>query len=221
MGVNIWENKGKLYLDIYLNGQRRRESLGVTLTNDKVQNKEIMAFAEICRSKRELQIAQGKWGELDHLSSKIPLYSYMEKMTQSRNKKDRVYKVLPYLASYPGGQSIQLGQVTAKWFFNFQEYLEKNTDLAPQSAYNYAYAIRMALDLAVRENILAQNPADGIKGITVPEADRDYLTFDELQHLAKVPIPGKLGAEVKRAFIFACYCALRISDIKTLTWGDI
>jgi hypothetical protein len=61
MGVNIWENRGKLYLDIWYNGRRKRESLGLTLTSDEQQNKEIMRIAEICRSKREIQIVEKKW----------------------------------------------------------------------------------------------------------------------------------------------------------------
>ena len=66
MGVNIWENRGKLYLDIWHNGRRKRESLGLTLTSDEQQNNEIMRLAEICRSKREIQIVEEKW----NLSSK-------------------------------------------------------------------------------------------------------------------------------------------------------
>jgi integrase len=61
----------------------------------------------------------------------------------------------------------------------------------------------------------------GIKGITVPEPDREYLQLEEFQKLAKVPLGGDLGAEVKRAFLFACYSALRVSDLKSLKWGDI
>ncbi|MDR2479965.1 MAG: hypothetical protein LBD48_11730 [Treponema sp.] len=61
MGVSIWENRGKLYLDIWLNGRRKRESLGLTLTTDEQQNKEIMRTAEMCRSKREIQIVEKKW----------------------------------------------------------------------------------------------------------------------------------------------------------------
>jgi len=152
----------------------------------------------------------------------MTLYAYLEKMGEGRSKqKDRICKVLPHLEKYPGGREIQLSQVSPKWYKNFQDYLLKDCELSAQSANSYAYAVKMALRQAVRENILLEDPSAGIKGITVPESERDYLTFDELKRLAEVPSAGKLGAEVKRAFVFACYCALRISDIKTLAWGDI
>jgi hypothetical protein len=62
MGVNIWENRGKLYLDIWHNGRRKRESLGLTIPADKTQRAEIMRLAEVCKSKREAQILSGEWG---------------------------------------------------------------------------------------------------------------------------------------------------------------
>jgi integrase len=143
-------------------------------------------------------------------------------MGKDRNKqKDRVCKALPWLKKYPGGTAIQLGQITAQWFTNFQNFLVKDSGLAEQSANSYAYAIRMALKQAVRVNIILNNPSDGIKVISIPEPDRKYLELEEVRHLSKIAIGGKLGAEVKRAFLFACYCALRISDLKTLQWGDI
>jgi integrase len=158
----------------------------------------------------------------DRLGAKKPLYSYLEGMAESRDKqKDRVCKVLPWLEKYPGGKEIQIGQVTGKWFANFQQYLIKDTGLSEQSASSYAYAVRMALRRAVRENILLSDPSEGVKGAAVPEPDREYLELAELRHLSRVEIGGRLGAEVRRAFIFACYCALRISDLKSLKWGNI
>jgi hypothetical protein len=61
MGVKLRVNRGKLYLDIYQNGQRKWESLGLTVSSDEQQNKEVMRIAEICRSKREIQIVENKW----------------------------------------------------------------------------------------------------------------------------------------------------------------
>jgi hypothetical protein len=95
----------------------------------------------------------------------------------------------------------------------------KGTKLSPATAYDYSKAIRMALRKAVNDNILAKNPVAGVKGLREPEADHIFLNVDEVQKLADAEIPGKLGGEIRRAFIFVCYTGLRISDIKSLKWG--
>ncbi|MDR0656339.1 MAG: tyrosine-type recombinase/integrase [Treponema sp.] len=222
MGIKVRVKRRKLYLDIYHGGKRIWESLGLTVSDDPAVNRENMRLAEYARAKREQQIFSGQWGLQDRIGAKKPLYSYLKGMAQGRNKqKDRVCKVLPWLEKYSGGKEIQIGQVTGKWFTSFQNYLIKDTGLSEQSANSYAFAIRMALRQAVRENILLSDPSEGVKSIAVPEPDREYLELAELQHLSRVEIGGKLGAEVKRAFVFACYCALRISDLKSLRWNDV
>jgi integrase len=79
----------------------------------------------------------------------------------------------------------------------------------------------MALRKAARENIILQDPSISIKGITVPEPDREFLQLEEFQKLSKTHLGGRLGAEVKRAFLFACYCALRVSDLRSLQWKNV
>ena len=88
MGVNIWENRGKLYLDIWYNGRRKRESLGLTLPADKVQRAEIMRLAEVCKSKREAQILSGEWGMVDPVSGKQTLIEYMNGIAELERQEE-------------------------------------------------------------------------------------------------------------------------------------
>jgi integrase len=220
MGVNIWENRGKLYLDIWYNGRRKRESLGLTLPSDKTQRAEIMRLAEVCKSKREAQILSGEWGLIDPVSGKQTLIEYMNGIAEGKGQNDFTHKAVKHLGSFPGG-NIAIGSITEKWIEDFQDFLLKETNLSKKTIAHYSGAVRYALRKAARDRIIPRNPAVGVKGVSVPESDRVYLTAQEVQSLANAPIAGELGAEVKQAFLFGCYTGLRISDLKTLVWGDI
>ena len=220
MGVKIRKSHGKLYLDIHVNGKRHWEALGLSVTQDRQQNKEVIRLAEICRSKRETQIVSGEWGLLDPVNGKQTLHHYITELGKSKDKKHQLNRVLKYLDSYRDG-GISIGHITEKWLENFQEYLLKESGLAKRSASSYASAIRYALKKAARDRIIPRNPAEGVKTIPLPDCDKIHLTFDEVQRLAKTPLGGELGAAVKRAFLFACFTGLRIFDLKTLKWSDI
>jgi integrase len=221
MSVKVREKRGKLYLDIYMGGKRTWETLHLTLTPDKAQNKEIMRFAEICRSKRETQLLTGSWDIQDPIAGRKKLITYLEEQAKVRKNNDYITGCIRYLKKYNNGETIQLSQITPQWIDGFQLYLLNGTKLSPTTAYDYSKAIRMALRKAVNDNILIKNPAAGVKGLTEPETDHIFLNVDEVQKLADTEITGKLGEEIRRAFIFVCYTGLRISDIKTLKWGDI
>jgi integrase len=220
MSVTIREKRGHIYLDVYANGRRKWEALGLTLTADKQQNKEIMRLAEVCRSKRESQIVSGEWGLLDPVNGKQSLYSYIAEIGRGREKKDHLNRVLKYMAKFSGG-NISLGQVTEKWLEDFQTYLIKESGLSKGTAARYEAALRFALRKAARDRLIPRNPAEGVRAITIPEADKAYLTVNEIQMLADTLLGGKLGETVKRAFLFACFTGIRISDLKSLEWGDI
>jgi integrase len=221
MGVKIREKRGKLYLDIYAGGKRTWEALRLTLTNDKTQNKEIMRIAEICRSMRETQILAGTWDIQDPVAGRKKLLTYLEECAKERANNDYITGCIRYLKGYNNGGTIQLSQITPQWVGGFQQYLLNGTPLSPTTAYDYSKAIRMALRKAVRENILIKNPAEGVKGLPEPETDLIFLNVDEVKKLANTGLDGELGTEIRKAFIFACYTGLRISDIKSLKWGDI
>jgi integrase len=95
-----------------------------------------------------------------------------------------------------------------------------DSGLALTSAAQYSKVFRSILRKAVVENIIVKNPAESVPHITAPEVDLVFLNIDELRWLAATDIEGR-GVEIKRAFLFACYTGLRISDLETLTWGQI
>jgi hypothetical protein len=209
MGVNIWENRGKLYLDIWHNGRRRRESLGLTVPSDKTQRAEIMRLAEVCKSKREAQILSGEWGMVDPVGGRQTLIEYMNGIAGGRGQNDFTHKAVKHLESFPGG-NISLGGITEKWIEDFQEYLLKETGLSKKTIAHYSGAVRYALRKAARNRIIPRNPAVGVKGISVPESDKIYLTAPEVQALANTPINGELGVG-----IYTLSKLLGHTDVKT------
>ncbi|GHV91579.1 hypothetical protein AGMMS50268_20820 [Spirochaetia bacterium] len=184
MGVNIREKRGKLYLDIYHQGQRQWDALNLVIPDNPIEKKEVMRLARVAKAKREQQLFSGEWNVLDHVGSRRTLYSYLEEMAKTRSNNDRVPRVLKYLREYSGGALISLGEVNEKWIRNFQEHMEHDTGLTQASAASYSQAVRMALNQAMRENIIPRNPADAVKAIPVPESDRGLFDRDVRMEVA-------------------------------------
>ena len=74
---------------------------------------------------------------------------------------------------------------------------------------------------AVRSGRLPENPIDRMDRSDKPKAvppARTYLALEEIRLLHGCPS----GPErVRNAFLFSCFCGLRWSDVKSLTWDDI
>ena len=150
MSVKIRISKGKIYLDIYHDGKRHWESLGLTVTDDKQQAREIMRLAEICRSKREAQIVGGEWGLVDTIGGKQSLQNYIGEMSKGKN--DVIAKALKFITVNNRG-NIALANVTEKWIEDFQDFLLHDTKLARNTANHYAGVVRQALKKAARDRL--------------------------------------------------------------------
>jgi integrase len=222
MGVNIWLNRNQVYLDIYTRGQRKREKLeGLVITGDRAMDKETMRLAEIAKAKRAQQVFSEEWGLVNAVAQRQPLYSYISK-NNDKSKKSRwesTNSALKHLKEYPGGGNILLSQINEKWIKGYEDWLLGR--FAPASAGTYAAVVRAALNRAMKENILVKNPALNVARIKAPESKPIWLNAEELRALANIRLDFFAGEEMQKAFLFACYTGLRISDIKTLTWNDI
>jgi len=189
MGVNIWINRGQVYLDIYLNGQRKRERLsGLVITGEKSVDKETLRLAEIAKAKRAQQVFSEEWGLVSTVSGKQSLYSFIEANSDKKKVEccRNIRALLNYLKKYPGGKTIQLSQITEEWFSAYQKWLEGY--LASNTVVTYTAFIRAALNLAVRRNIIPRSPARNVPRVKPPEKKIVWLNAEELNLLSKAPI---------------------------------
>ena len=220
MGVHVRIIRNHYYLDIYQGGQRRCESLHMTRTGSQTMIKEKDRLAEICRAKREMQLLAGEYKVVDSTGAKAPLYQYMAGIASTKAAKNHYGKALKYLARFPGGMEIRLSQIDEAWLRAWQNFLKKE-GLSSSTQRHYDDAVRMVLNQAVKERRIARNPGDAVPGVTVTTKLMDILTREDLEKLVATPVSGKLGEEARRAFLFACWTGLRISDIRTLKWKNI
>jgi integrase len=219
-GVKIRERRGKLYLDVYYNGMCRLEALHLTLTKNKARNKEIMRLADICRSQRESQLLSREWNIHDTVTGKKKFITFLEEHGKDYSSPGTMSSFIYHVKKYCGGDAVLISRITQKWVTDFQEYLSKKSGLSQNSAAHYSKILHASLKKAVKEKVIPNNPCVDIKQISTVETDLVYLNIDEIQKLADTK-PDDDGAEIRRAFLFACHTGLRVCDLETITWGEI
>lgn len=210
--------KQSLYLDIYSNGQRHTEFLQLYLGNDKNQNKEITRLAESIRAKREIELRSADYGFLPEHKSKIDFVDYMNKVANTKNKSNRNLFLcsLNYIRKFTKN-GIRISAIDENWLKGFEEYLQGK--LSNTSIFDYMNTLRITLNTAVRERVILVSPFTYYKIKTKPEqSNRNFLTFEEISILNETKCKNE---NIRRAFLFACYTGLRISDIYNLKWSNI
>ena len=236
-----------LYLDYYKDGQREYEFLKLYLIPektpfDKLHNLEVLNAANAIKAERTRAIIAVEAGLKRVWQSKILLSDWMihcaEQAGQrastaaNRHTWGRTIENTADLLRQYAGERVRVSDVDTEFCKGFIEYLRtgyvigrnvQNTGqhLAASTAQKRYQCLRFALSEAVREGVINKNPCDMLADadkIKVPESTRAYLTIDELKLLENTPTASE---ETRRAYLFMCYCGLRISDVKALRWADI
>ena len=239
----VSKGRQSFYLDIYKDGQRKYEFLKLYLVpakNEaaKVQNANTEQAAKAIRNQRELEIIQGKGGLAPVNNSKLLLLDWMEEFRkqklatgQSEERALSVEKVTAHLKAY-AGEKVKLSAVDGDFCKGFVAYLGNTNSgkhtknikqLASSTANAYFQIFTSALNEAVRQKIIPANPVmylsrEDKKPIRAERSNRTFLTIDEVKKLAGTEFKND---QIKRAFLFACFTGLRISDVRNLTWGNI
>lgn len=209
----------------------------------KERNKRILLEAEALRLSREKEVVElGKVENKVTTLGKMLLKDWMEQFkviqstpTKSISVKNRICSVISQLKKWMGKayETTQMQSIDIDFCRAFLRHLQSvsiqryskdgnEVKLSEVSIHAFFITFRYSLTIAVREGVIPFNPTDKMRDNgelpKQPKTQKVFLTRAEVFSLMKTPIYRE---EVKRAFLFACFTGLRISDIYRLKWGDI
>ena len=226
-----------VYLAINVNGRRTYDYLKLYLVPEtdqtaKLQNKQTMEAVYAIKAQRILQITNGAAGIKKDLRNKMRLVDWL-KIYQDRqvNKGKRgakrwVRTMIFVIEGYDGGKDATLADIDHQWLTDFMIYLMndyvtyKKTKLTNGTVDNYLRCLKAAFNVAVEEGIMPANPMlaldrSHLKGTTY---EREFLSVEEVKKLIDTPCRRP---DIKGAFLFSCFCGLRISDVRSLQWKHV
>lgn len=221
-----------LYLDFYYKGERRYEFLRLYLVADdsprgRRLNRATLRVAESVRMRRLIEFMKEVHGRpAAEPVRRLTLDEWMGRFARKKKLSGQspayyelIMKTARHLKLYrPEGVALQA--VDKEFCLGFLGYL-KGSALSRTTAAGYFRCLNCALNSAARAEEIKQNPIlkiDFQERIRIPESSREYLTREEIVKLVRTPCRNP---QVKKAYMFGCMCALRLSDIRALRWGDI
>lgn len=146
------------------------------------------------------------------------------------------------IGSFKNPKRISFNTIGAEWATKFCKYLcneaenqnyqkakdesrRKHVALSDNGQVKMWAYLRILFNKAIDEKCMKENPCDKVKKNLLPkpkQSKREFLEVDELKRLINTPFPEtRSKGELKEAFLFACFCGLRFSDLSTLTLSDI
>ena len=231
------DGRKSIYLDIYYNGRRTYQSLKLYLVPEtdvsaQIQNANTLAIANAIKTEKILDLTNKIAGITDRSYKANMLFTdWMRVYRQDVEKRASasaliwVDRVTNELEKYDN--SVTLAEIDRDYIMRFLSHLldrpaltRDHNQLAKNTVFLYLSYIRAALNYAVKENLLQSSPFKKIKRdmLSGSEAKREYLTVEEVKRLIATPCRRD---DMKAAFLFSCFCGLRLSDVRALQWKKI
>lgn len=220
----------------------RREFLGMYLFEkvksplDKQHNKETEALAQQIRLRREIELNKDevysvlekqilKQQQAEKMRGQKDFVAYFAALADKRKASnyDNWISALHYLKAFTGG-TLKFADLNEKWCNDFKEYLAsaqsptRKTLLSINTTVSYFNKLKAALKQAYKDGLLNEDLNSRIEGIKPAETQRQFLTIDELNSLAKTECSIPI---IKRAALFSALTGLRHSDIQKLVWSEV
>ena len=210
------------YLKIYLHQNPKT-------TKEKNDNKENLKLAENILAIRKTDYIQGKFEMKSTTKAKRTFLNFFSEMVDDREinfshdnygnwKSTFVHlkKIVPPNLTFDDIDENFVKKV--KDYFDNKAQTKSNLPLSQNSKVSYFNKFKACLKKAFEDGYLSINYSAKVKSFEQAESQREYLTFDEVQALAKAHCKYDV---LKRAFLFSCLSGLRWSDIQTLNWSEV
>ncbi|MDA9775361.1 site-specific integrase [Algibacter sp.] len=212
---------------------REFEYLNLYLTDDpqtsfeRKKNKEQLELAEQIFVIRKAEVLQGKYKIQNTHKGKTTLLDFYEMKKEERYETKGNYDnwdaAQKHLEKYCP-EHITFNDVDVDFIKGFRKYLDtvavtkSKKRLSQNTKHTYFNKFKACLNAAFDEGYLKENLIKKVKGFTMGESTREYLTSDELQKLAETRCSIPL---LKRAFLFSALTGIRWSDVNKLKWSEV
>ena len=226
-----------LYLDIYMDGQRKKEYLKLYLIPEsnkeaKRKNKETLLIANTIKTQKMMELQEGKYDFKAKRRNEVGLVEFMEEtheeyLEKYRPRTARMYQnVLIHTRKFIGRKKVLVKDVDKDFVRSFIAYLWKcrtkdGSLFKEDTVRTYYRGFVRVMNRAMEEGIIQVNPCSLVKNSDIPkkaESKREYLTFEEVKSLIDTPCANKI---VKQMFLFSCFTGLRIGDILRLKKSNL
>ena len=186
-------------------------------------------YNRLVSSKKEFDVVDVKNEFLGKSDSKgiLEIFDYYLKTIENNIGHGYAYRTLKHyrvsrkkLAEFINSKlrkkEIPITSVDYNFLNQFDMFLKSKYGVHQNTAWNYHKHIKRVMNLAVSMGHLDKSPYNQFK-TKLEQANRDFLTKDELCKLETKEIDLDRLSIVRDIFIFACYTGLAYSDISKLS----
>ena len=196
---------------------------------ERQQNKETLELAKKIRFERGQQLLELGEGYRLKKDREINFLDWMQSYYDSYTKKDKrhikrarlcfidFFEATPEYSKF--AKRIKPEQITKQMIVAFTEYIQNR--FYGEGAHSLFSRFKKVFKAATEADIFKKNPCEGISiKIDTGTLKKDVLSVEEIQKMIETHYTGE-NPNIRRAFIFSCYCGLRFCDVKDLTFRNV
>lgn len=198
-------------------------------TMERQQNKETLEVAKRLRFERGQQLLEDAEGYRLRRDRDVNFLDWMEAYYNAYTKADKRHikrartVFIDFLNATPEyakfANRIKPQQLTKEMMVAFTEYLQGR--FVGEGAHTLYARFKKIIKSAVEADVMRKNPCNGVViKIDNGTLKKDVLSVEEVNQMIATHYSGE-NPNIRRAFIFSCYCGLRWCDVKDLTFANV